>query len=297
MEELKLKILTFSRGGTFEVGVLKDDGLEVVPVNYLGCGSKDMNGFLDVMTPEKQMKLEKNKELMRGFPIREVKVVSPLQVPKQDIICLGINYHEHGVESKNFHKDAFEKDAETPIYFSKRVNKSIGNEEFIDGHWDIVDSLDYEVELGVIIGKDAKNVKKEDALDYIFGYTIINDFSARNLQTSHKQWYFGKSLDDCTAMGPWIVTKNEFDENLELGIRCYVNDELRQDNNTSNMIVSIGDVIAELSAGITLQKGTVISMGTPAGVGMGFDPPKFLKKGDVVRSEIDGIGSIISYIK
>lgn len=292
-----MKVLTFKRGGRVEVGVLKNDGLEVVPVNYLGCTAHNMNEFLDLMTPEKEKKLDKNKELMRGIPMREVKVISPIPVPKQDLICLGINYYAHAEEAAKFHDEAFGGERPVPIFFSKRVNLAVADEEMIDGHWDIVDGLDYEVELGVIIGKDTKNVSVADAIDHVFGYTIINDFSARNLQTAHKQWYFGKSLDDFTAIGPWIVTKNEFENPPALGIRCYVNDELRQDGNTSLMITGIAEVISMLSQGITLRAGTIIAMGTPAGVGMGFDPPKFLQKGDVVRCEIDGIGKITNFIK
>lgn len=292
-----MRVLTFKRGGRVEVGVLKDDGLEVVPVNYLGCTAHNMNEFLDLMTPEKEKKLEKNKELMRGIPIREIKIISPIPVPKQDIICLGINYYAHAEEAAKFHDEAFGGERPVPIYFSKRVNLAVSDEEMIDGHWDIVDGLDYEVELGVVIGKDARNVSQKDAFDYVFGYTIINDFSARNLQTAHKQWYFGKGLDEFTAIGPWIVTKNEFENPPALGIRCYVNDELRQDSNTSMMITGVAEVISQLSQGMTLKAGTMIAMGTPAGVGMGFDPPKFLQKGDAVRCEIDGIGSITNYIK
>ncbi|MDD4843017.1 MAG: fumarylacetoacetate hydrolase family protein [Anaerotignum sp.] len=292
-----MKVLTFKSNGRVMVGVLKDDGLEVVPVNYLGCTAHNMNEFLDLMTPEKGKKLEKNKELMKGIPMREVKVISPIPVPKQDVICLGINYYAHAEEAAKFHNEAFGGERPVPIYFSKRVNLAVADQEMVDGHWDIVDGLDYEVELGVIIGKDAKNVSLKDAFDYVFGYTIINDFSARNLQTAHKQWYFGKSLDDFTAIGPWIVTKNEFENPPALGIRCYVNEELRQDGNTSLMITGVAEVISQLSKGMTLKAGTIIAMGTPAGVGMGFDPPKFLKKGDAVRCEIDGIGAITNYIK
>ncbi|WP_313528528.1 fumarylacetoacetate hydrolase family protein [Anaerotignum sp.] len=292
-----MKVLTFKRGCRVEVGVLKDDGSEVVPVNYLGCTAHNMNEFLDLMTPEKEKKLKKNKELMRGIPIRELKVISPIPEPKQDLICLGINYYAHAEEAAKFHGEAFGGERPVPIFFSKRVNVAAADEEMVDGHWDIVDGMDYEVELGVVIGKDAKDVAEKDAFDYVFGYTIVNDFSARNLQTAHKQWYFGKSLDNFTSMGPWIVSKNEFENPPALGIRCYVNDELRQDSNTSMMITGIAEVISKLSQGMTLKAGTIIAMGTPAGVGMGFDPPKFLQKGDVVRCEIDGIGSITNYIK
>ena len=175
--------------------------------------------------------------------------------------------------------------------------RAVGDGEYIDGHLDIVDSLDYEVELAVVIGKDAKNVKPEEVFDYVFGYTILNDMSARNLQTSHKQWYFGKSLDDFTPIGPVIVTKDEFTNPPALAIRSYINGELRQDSTTDLLINSIEKVICQLSKGMTLAAGTVIAMGTPAGVGMGFQPPKFLKKGDIVKCEIEGIGTLTNEIK
>ncbi|MBM6829095.1 fumarylacetoacetate hydrolase family protein [Anaerotignum lactatifermentans] len=292
-----MKVLTYIQGGSTNVGILKANGTEVVPVNYLGCEAQDMAGFLEAMTPEKQEKLEKNTELMDGIPLESVKMVSPILYPRQDVICLGINYFAHAEESARFHKEAFGGERPQPIYFSKRVNRAVGDGEPVDGHFDIVDSLDYEAELAVIIGKDAKNVSEEDAFDYVFGYTILNDISARNLQTLHKQWYFGKSLDDFTPIGPWIVTKNEFENPPALAIRSYVNGELRQDSNTSLMINGVAKVISQLSQGMTLQTGTIIAMGTPAGVGMGFEPPKFLKAGDVVTCEIEGIGKLTNEIK
>jgi 2-keto-4-pentenoate hydratase/2-oxohepta-3-ene-1,7-dioic acid hydratase in catechol pathway len=156
----------------------------------------------------------------------------------------------------------------------------------------MVDSLDYECELGVIIGRDARNVPREDVSDYIFGYTIVNDVSARNLQTRHKQWYFGKSLDGFTPMGPCIVTADEFSFPPELGISCLVNGEVRQDSSTRNLIAGIPEIISMLSEGMTLQAGTIIATGTPAGVGMGMTPPTFLNEGDVVECRIEGIGSL-----
>ena len=275
-----MKILTYKHGGETAVGVLKNDGSEVVPVNYLGCSAIDMNTFLDVQNEKKLEKLDRNKELMQGIPLDEVQILSPIPHPKQDIVCLGINYYAHAEEAARFHDEAFGGERPVPIYFSKRINRALADGEEIDGHLDIVDSLDYEAELAVIIGKDARNVKPEEVFEYVFGYTILNDMSARNLQTSHKQWYFGKSLDDFTPIGPWIVTKDEF-----------------KDSNTELMINGIEKVICELTQGMTLQAGTIIAMGTPAGVGMGFEPPRFLNSGDVVTCEIEGIGTMTNKIK
>lgn len=292
-----MKLLTYSHAGASGVGVLKNDGSEVVPVNYLSWGVADMNAFLECAAPEKLAKLNRNKELMQGIPLGEVKLLAPIPYPKQDVICLGINYYAHAEEAARFHDEAFGGERPVPIYFSKRVNRAVADGEEIDGHFDIVEGLDYEAELAVVIGKDAKNVAESDVFEYVFGYTILNDISARNLQTAHKQWYFGKGLDDFTPVGPWIVTKDEFENPPALAIRSYVNGELRQDGNTGLMINGIAKVVSQLSQGMTLQAGTIIAMGTPAGVGMGFDPPKFMKPGDVVKCEIEGIGTLTNTVR
>ena len=233
-----------------------------------------------------------------GIALADVRVLSPIPEPAQDVVCLGMNYVEHSAEAEKWGGEAeFKKNAGKAVYFSKRAAYIIGPDDHIDGHFDIVDSLDYEVELAVILGRDAYRVSEEDAVDYVLGYSVLNDVSARNLQTAHKQFYFGKSLDTHTAMGPWIVTRDEFPWEPELPIRCYINGELRQDSNTRYEIYGAAHVIAELSAGITLKAGTIIAMGTPAGVGMGFTPPKYLKSGDVVRCEIDGIGVLENTVK
>ena len=196
------------------------------------------------------------------------------------------------IEAERFDVQAFTREKARAVYFSKRATHCQGPDTPIPGHFDIVDSLDYETELAVILGKDAVNVAEEDAFDYVFGYTIVNDVSARNLQTGHKQWYFGKGLDGFTPMGPCIVTKDEFAQPPAQAIRTWVNGELRQDAVTDELIFGIPHVIHELSQGMTLRAGTIIATGTPAGVGMGFDPPKFLQKGDVVTCQIEGIGTL-----
>ena len=232
-----------------------------------------------------------------GLDSPDVRILSPIPHPRQDLICLGINYSDHAKEAESFDKEAFTKDRPEPIFFSKRVTYSQGTQDVIPLHEDICDSLDYEAELAVVIGKDAYKVKAEEALDHIFGYTIVNDVSARNLQTKHKQWYFGKSLDGFTPMGPCIVSKDEFDGIPELDIKTYVNGELRQSSNTRNLITGIPEIIEVLSAGMTLSAGTVIATGTPSGVAMGMDPPVFLKDGDEVICEIEGIGRLVNRVE
>ena len=168
---------------------------------------------------------------------------------------------------------------------------------WIDSHPGLVEQLDYEAELAVVIGRTAKDVPANQAGEYIFGYTILNDVSARVLQTAHKQWYFGKGLDGFTPMGPWITTADEVAFPPALAISSKVNGELRQHSNTSLLMTGIAEIIEELSSGITLLPGTIIATGTPAGVGMGFDPPKFLKSGDVVECTIEGIGTLCNTVR
>jgi 2-keto-4-pentenoate hydratase/2-oxohepta-3-ene-1,7-dioic acid hydratase in catechol pathway len=273
-----LKLYTVLFKGKERPAVEKDGAL------YEVNGFKDMNDLIEGFAPGS------GDSLSLGSVLSDYTLLSPIVHPRQDIMCLGINYSDHAEEAGKFSKEAFGGERPYTIYFAKRCSEAIGPGAMIPSYPGYVDSLDYEVELGVVLGKDAKNVKPADALKYVFGYTVFNDISARNLQTRHKQWYVGKSLDGFTAMGPCIVTPDELGDIYALGIRCFVNGELRQNSITSRMIQTIEGAIADLTQGITLKAGTVIAMGTPSGVGMGMDPPKFLKPGDVVRCEIDGIG-------
>lgn len=233
-----------------------------------------------------------------GVELSEVELLAPIPEPLQDVICLGMNYMDHSAEAARWGKDDFIKNSGKAVYFSKRAAYIVGPGGEIDPHFDIVDGLDYEAELAVVLGKDAYKVRKEDAFEYVLGYCVLNDVSSRNLQKAYKQFYFGKSLDTHTTMGPWIVTRDEFAPGApELDIRCFVNGEKRQDSNTRYMIFGVAEVISELSQGMTLKAGTIIAMGTPAGVGMGFEPPRYLECGDVVRCEIDGIGALENRVK
>ena len=296
-----MKLLTFEYNGETELGVLSADGEKVIPLSKIEINYSDMNDLIDNIT-EKEMEMaaaaaNADTDSVPAFFMRDVKMRAPIIRPKQDVICLGINYADHAVESSRYKGDAFGGDRPVPIYFSKRVNEAVGDGEPVLAHTDIVERLDYEVEIAVVIGKPAYKVSREETLDYVFGYTILNDISARDIQTSHKQWYFGKSLDAFTPIGPWIVTTDEMPEPSGHPIRSYVNGELRQNGNTNQLIFDIPYVISELSQGITLLPGTIIAMGTPAGVGMGFQPPKFMKPGDVVKCEIEGIGTLTNPIE
>ncbi len=282
-----MKFVTYKKEGKSAVGVLNAAETAVIPASELGLKAQSMNELIDELNGAMPVVSNGAKEIS----LDAVKLDAPIPKPKQDIICLGLNYRDHAEEATR--ADAvFDVQRGDAVYFAKRLNKAVASGDTIDGHFDICDSLDYEVELGVVLGKDAKNVKAADAAEYIFGYTIINDVSARNLQTRHKQWYFGKSLDGFTPMGPCILSAEELGAMPELDIRCYVNGKLRQNSNTRMMIFDIPFIIEELSAGMTLKAGTVIATGTPSGVALGMDPVvrQYLKRGDVVRCEIDGIG-------
>ena len=242
--------------------------------------------------------LAANEDVLSGAAVNvdELQLCAPIVHPRQDVVCLGINYDAHAQEAGRFSNEAFGGERPYTIYFSKRVSRATATKELVPSYKGLVDSLDYECELGVVVGKDCKGVTKEEAKQYIFGYTIINDISARNLQTRHKQWYLGKSLDGFTPMGPCIVTADEIGDEQSLEISCTVNGELRQSSNTKYMIQTVCGAISELSQGMTLQAGTIIATGTPAGVGMGMQPPQFLQTGDVVECRIAKIGVLTNTI-
>ena len=283
-----MKLVTYLHNGKEAVGVLSEDGTAVHPLPF-----PDMNALIEA--PREQL-LAAAEAAQDALPLSAVTLLAPIPRPRQDIICLGMNYRDHLTEAANY-DSAFAKERPVTVYFSKRVSQAVAPEGFIERHADLTNRLDYENELAVIIGKSAKNVKAADAADYIFGYTIVNDVSAREVQTSHKQFYFGKGLDGFTPMGPCITTADEIAFPPALRISSRVNGEPRQDSTTDLLITSIADIIEELSSGMTLLPGTIIATGTPAGVGMGFDPPKFLKPGDVVECTIAGIGTLRNTVR
>jgi len=295
-----MKLVTYSSKDGEMLGVISKDGGAVIPLKENGFNYRSMNDIVCKMGKnelECLSKLSADKNAKGIMPIDRVKLEAPIPQPYQDVVCLGINYAAHAEESMRYKKEAFITDKNYAVYFAKRVNRAVADGDDIPSYSDFISTLDYESELAVIISKDAKDVKREDAYDYVFGYTILNDITARELQTKHKQWYFGKSLDGFTPMGPCILTADEVKNPPVFRVKSYVNGELRQDGTTDMLIHDIPEIISELSMGMTLKAGTIISTGTPAGVGMGFQPPKFLKPGDEVVCEIDGIGRLTNKVK
>ena len=249
--------------------------LEYIELN--GCGSFDVTDLSSVGG---------------GIRLEDVRFLAPLPAPGRNIFCVGKNYLDHVRELSTYDIKQFSPDAELPIFFTKATTCVNGPYDKVSLHEGVTGEVDYEAELAVIIGKAGANIKAEDAYNYIFGYTVLNDFTARDLQKDHKQWFKGKSLDGYCPMGPWIVTNDEVEDPQDLDIASYVNGEERQSSNTRNMIFPIARLIEDLSKGMTLLPGDVLATGTPSGVGAGFKPPKYLKKGDRVKVVVEGIGEI-----
>lgn len=292
-----MKYLRFLHNGAEDFGILKNEN-EIIPFKKI-FREDAPNSFIEFVENywSKYDKILSDLDSsVVGIKLDEVKVKSPIKEPKRGVICLGKNYRDHVKEVPST-MDLKKGVPEYPIYFFKMVNEPVGPEENISLHKNLTSEVDYEVELALIIGKEGKDIPPEKAEEYIFGYTILNDISIRNLQTKHIQWFRGKGLDNTCPIGPYIVHKEDIKFPVELDIKCYVNGELRQNSNTREFIFDIPYIISDLSKGTTLKPGDIISTGTPAGVGMGFKPGKFLKAGDEVKCYIEKIGEITNFVK
>lgn len=239
----------------------------------------------------------KRNELLNNFiPSELCKVeldsmerLAPIPRPNKNVICMGLNYLDHIAEAADF-AGRSTRTPKAPIVFTKSNYSVIGPDATIPANPEITEQLDWEVELGVVIGKTGKGIKPEQVQDYIFGYTIINDISARDLQFAHKQFYIGKSIDGGCPMGPVIVTKDSIEDAQNLKLTCRVNGIEKQSGSTEQMIFNIEQIIVTLSKTMTLEAGDVIATGTPNGVGFARTPPEFLTSGDIVECEIESIG-------
>jgi 2-keto-4-pentenoate hydratase/2-oxohepta-3-ene-1,7-dioic acid hydratase in catechol pathway len=224
------------------------------------------------------------------------KLLAPIPRPLRNVFCVGRNYMDHVAEGDRTRGITSSELPKYPQFFTKAPDCVIAPEDWIPAHAGVTNWLDYEVELAVIIGKEGKDIPKEKALEHVFGWTIGNDVTGRDLQRRYGQWFKGKSLDRSCPLGPWIVPVDELD-GLNTGIRLFVNGEKRQDSHTSKMIFDVKEIIHQLSIGFTLKPGDVIITGTPEGVGYAMQPPKTLQPGDVIECEIDGIGRLRNVVQ
>jgi 2-keto-4-pentenoate hydratase/2-oxohepta-3-ene-1,7-dioic acid hydratase in catechol pathway len=290
-----MKIAAFLHQGQPGVGIVSADLASVQPFD-LSLPERTL-GALPVI--ERLADGRGLPALLPAIAMADLQLTAPLPKPRRNIFCVGKNYFEH---AREFAGSGFDSSAKSggdipafPIYFSKVPESVIGPDAAVEMPA-ASSAIDYEAELTVVIGKGGKGISKADALKHVWGYTIINDVTARDWQGRHSQWLLGKSFDTFCPMGPWLVSADELD-GTNTRVRCYVNDELRQDAATTDLIFDIPTLIETLSAGITIYPGDLIATGTPVGVGIGFKPPKYLKSGDMLRVEIDGIGALSNPVR
>lgn len=296
-----MKFISYIYDGKEDYGIFNNNS--IIPMTnllkYLGKEvPKTLLDFIRIYSDSLIQDLESilSKEDIENIPYDHVKVTAPIPYPRRNVFCLGKNYREHAMEVKSLPSGS-KAIPDFPIYFTKVADPCIGHMDKVKIPKEYTEKIDYEVELAIVIGKDGKDIPREKAEEYIFGYTIANDITARDIQKKHSQWHKGKSLDTFLPVGPYIVHKSQIGLPVELDISCKVNGELRQKSNTRELIFDIPYIISDLSKGLTLRAGDIILTGTPAGVGMGFDPPKFLKAGDVVECYIEKIGRLVNYIE
>ena len=283
-----MRIASWTWGGRDHAGTLSADGREATPL-AVADASRGALGIIQALARGEPLPPASGTRL----PVAAVTLRAPLPKPLRSLFCAGRNYRAHAAElAGTVFRDSLPKEDAWPIVFGKLPECVIGPFDTVRLPGAAVSSqIDYESELAVVIGKAGRDISRSRAMEHVFGYTVLNDVSARDVQVRHQQWDLGKSFDTFCPMGPCIVTADELD-GRDTRVRGWVNGELRQDGHTRDLIFDIATLIETCSRGITLYPGDVIATGTPAGVGMGFDPPKWLRAGDVVRIEIDGIGAI-----
>lgn len=299
-----MKLATAQIGGRTFIGLIMEENkildiqraekkwfdMESAPQSMIECiemGEKFFNHLKQL-----QMYVKKADETESFlYSLTDITWLPPIASPRKNIFCVGKNYREHAIELGS------EGDIpEHVMLFSKAPTAVTGHGQKIDPHLHLTSELDYEGELAVIIGKKGKRIPEAEAMDYVYGYTVLNDITARDLQSRHKQFLLGKSLDTSCPMGPYIVHKSAVPDPYALSLVTKVNGEIRQEGHTKDMIFSIENVISTISQGTTLEPGDIIATGTPAGVGKGFKPPKYLSPGDTVEISIEGIGTLSNTI-
>lgn len=294
-------LLTYLYENKESAGFLNEEKTGIIPASsvFAKLNLPEPPDMLSLIDAFENLDIRKINEVLSSLKceteLDNVIISAPIPYPRRNVLCLGKNYLDHVNEVGSL-KNVNSIVPEKPIYFSKIAYPAIGHNDYVIAHNNIVKELDYEVELAVVIGKKCKNVPPKKAEDVIFGYTIANDISARDLQQEHVQWHKGKSLDTYCPMGPYIVHKSAVVFPPGLKIKSYVNRELRQNGNTDQLIFDIPTIISDLTSGITLYPGDIILTGTPAGVGAGFKPPRYLNSGDRVDCVIENIGTLSNTI-
>ena len=282
-----MRFASWSWGGRDHVGTISQDGREATPlaVRDPALGTLPL---IQAMARDEALPQPSGARL----PVDVITLRSPLPRPLRSLFCVGRNYHAHAAELAGSVFNAKPEAEAWPIVFGKLAECVIGPNDTVQLPAPAASvQIDYESELAVVIGRGGRNILRSRAMDHVFGYTVVNDVTARDVQMRHQQWDLGKSFDTFCPMGPWIVTADEVD-GRDTRVRGWVNGTLRQDGQTRDMIFDIPTLIETCSRGITLYPGDVIATGTPSGVGMGMKPPQWLRSGDVVRVEIDGVGVI-----
>jgi 2-keto-4-pentenoate hydratase/2-oxohepta-3-ene-1,7-dioic acid hydratase in catechol pathway len=297
-----MKFMSFEVNGTQTYGVVHENGKSVWDIPALANanhkkipgtvleGIREGARFYDEMAQLVQWGSENGKE-QYVIPFEKIKWLAPIPRPEKNIMCVGKNYRDHAIEMGS--------EADIPkeiIVFTKAPTAVVGHQARIEAHSDVTDELDYEGELAVVIGKKGRDISEDEALDYVFGYTIINDVTARDLQQRHQQYFIGKSLDATCPMGPWIVHHSEIGNPNQLAIQTKVNGEIRQNSSTDHFIFPVENIISTLSRGMTLEPGDIIATGTPSGVGKGFKPPRLLNRGDEIEIYVEGIGKLYNTV-
>jgi len=289
-----MHLVTFIEAEHARIGILDTQQNEIIDLNKAAPDLPD--NMLDFIACGKAALLEAKSVLnnkQHRLPLAQVQLLAPIPRPLRNIICVGKNYRDHVQELQSAGSACSDNSTdlpEKPIIFTKATTSVIGPGEAIPAWLDSTHSADYEGELAVIIGKQGRSIPQNKAFDHIFGYTILNDVTSRRLQKDHQQWFIGKSLDGFCPLGPAIITADEISDVTKLRVQTWINGELRQDGNLASLIFDIPTLIETLSRTMTLEPGDIIATGTPAGVGMGFKPPRFLQKGDTVKISIEPIG-------
>lgn len=302
-----MKLATFNQGGACAVGIVEGNAVLELGAGWQRFGQgeppSDMLGLiaggpatLEAVRKVREAALVSKDDLALWKPLSQVRLDAPIQRPRKNVFCVGRNYKAHIEEGARARGLKVEFPV-FPEFFSKPPTTVIGHEHDIRLDPKLTQQFDYEVELGIVIGRTARDIGATAASDAIFGYTVVNDVTARDLQFRHGQWFKGKGLDTTCPIGPWIVTKDEFGDPSGHRITLRVNGETRQDSNTSDLLFDCAAIVASLSEGLTIEAGDIIATGTPSGVALGMSPQKWLKDADIIEAEVEGIGVLRNRVR